>query len=128
MAANVRALGTVNALLALALCAGADGQLGRLGAWLFGGGETVSSFSSPMVFVMEEHQHAGPTWQRAWQSAAARGHNGAGATVVHFDSHDDLAMPFAGDVGARSESGYANPWAVRNDAFIVESFVRGAVK
>ena len=48
--------------------------------------------------------------------------------LVHFDTHDDLMSPFAGDmVSGLERLAYRNPWAVRNDAFIVEAFVRGLV-
>eukprot|EP01052_Picozoa_sp_SAG31_P065134 SAG31_NODE_23958_length_492_cov_0.966921_1_plen_133_part_01 len=76
------------------------------------------------IYVMEEHQIAG----RAWYQAAIEAKVKEPVPLLHWDTHDDMMNPFAGNLRlGLNNLTYRNPWAVRNDAFIVEAFVRGLI-
>ena len=64
------------------------------------------------IHVMEEHQLAG----RAWYDAAIEHTVTEPMLLLHWDTHDDMMTPFAGDMTSGLENlQYRNPWAVRND-------------
>jgi hypothetical protein len=72
----------------------------------------------------EEHHHVLPYWYLAASHAKPKGK----ILAVHFDSHDDLSLPFAGHFGkSYLDETHWNRYVARNDVFILDSVVRGLV-